>query len=291
MKDIQEKMDKLNKLKFQHLAPLSNISKEDSQVFDEAMDFALYDENIHNIAVTGPYGSGKSSLIKSYEKHHSYDFLNISLATFEIKKKQNNQDSKPLAETEVDEEIAGLEGDSVIPFSMLQRIEKSILQQMFYKEPLWRLPFSRFRRIRNLTWFQTLLLIVFVWGIIIFPSAIIDPKGWTYIAEIALLQKSKLLFVFLWSFFICASVGIRFCIRFCNKITLSKIGLKNVDIDLDIKDKNSLLNKYLDEVLYFFEATPYKVVVFEDLDRFENAEIFIKLRELNSLLNNSKKNY
>ncbi|MBP3742147.1 MAG: hypothetical protein J6J00_04095 [Treponema sp.] len=282
-------MKNANKIKFEHLAPVSNIPKEDTKVFDEAMDFALKDENIHNIAVTGSYGAGKSSLIKSYEKHHDYKFLNISLATFEIKKNMTNQNVEQtdyLEEGEPTEESADV---TIIPFSMLQRIEKSILQQMFYKESFWKLPFSRFRRIRNITWWQTGILILFVWGIIIFPSAILDQTGWKYIARIAFFKDSILLGAFLWLFVVCASLGIAFIIRFCNKITLSKIGLKNVDIDLDIKDKNSLLNKYLDEVLYFFEATDYNVVVFEDLDRFENAEIFIKLRELNSLLNNSKK--
>lgn len=286
---IVSKMKNANRIKFEHLAPVSNIPKEDSKVFDEAMNFALEDENIHNIAVTGSYGSGKSSLIKSYEKHHNYNFLNISLATFEIKRNLTNRELEQAADSDEDETTERSDDSTFIPFSMLQRIEKSILQQMFYKESFWKLPFSRFRRIRNINWWQTGLLIFFVWGIIIFPSAIINPNGWKYILEIAFFKDSKLLSVFLLLFVVCASAGIAFVIRFCNKITLSKIGLKNVDIDLDIKDKNSLLNKYLDEVLYFFEATDYNVVVFEDLDRFENAEIFIKLRELNLLLNNSKK--
>lgn len=282
-------MKNANRIKFEHLAPVSNIPKEDTKVFDEAMDFALKDENIHNIAVTGSYGAGKSSLIKSYEKHHDYKFLNISLATFEIKKNLTNHNFEQTDDSEEEEHSDGSDDATFIPFSLLQRIEKSILQQMFYRESFWKLPFSRFRRIRNITWWQTGILILFVWGIIIFPSAILDPTGWKYIAKIAFFKDSILLGVFLWLFAVCASLGIAFIIRFCNKITLSKIGLKNVDIDLDIKDKNSLLNKYLDEVLYFFEATDYNVVIFEDLDRFENAEIFIKLRELNSLLNNSKK--
>ena len=211
-------MKNANKIKFEHLAPVSNIPKEDTKVFDEAMDFALKDENIHNIAVTGSYGAGKSSLIKSYEKHHDYKFLNISLATFEIKKNMTNQNVEQtdyLEEGEPTEESADV---TIIPFSMLQRIEKSILQQMFYKESFWKLPFSRFRRIRNITWWQTGILILFVWGIIIFPSAILDQTGWKYIARIAFFKDSILLGAFLWLFVVCASLGIAFIIRFCNKI-------------------------------------------------------------------------
>src|SRR5690606_30541975 len=51
----------------------------------------------------------------------------------------------------------------------------------------------------------------------------------------------------------------------------------------------SILNHHLDEIIYFFEVTPYNVVIIEDLDRFQQTEIFTKLREINLLLNNSKK--
>lgn len=42
----------------------------------------------------------------------------------------------------------------------------------------------------------------------------------------------------------------------------------------------------MDEIVYFFEETGYDTVFIEDLDRFESTEIFIKLRELNTILNN-----
>lgn len=40
--------------------------------------------------------------------------------------------------------------------------------------------------------------------------------------------------------------------------------------------------------MYFFEASKYNVVIFEDLDRFDIIDIFEKLRELNELINNSE---
>ena len=48
----------------------------------------------------------------------------------------------------------------------------------------------------------------------------------------------------------------------------------------------TIFNKNMDEIVYFFEETKYRVVFFEDLDRLENPSIFIHLRELNTLLNN-----
>ncbi|MCD4729186.1 MAG: hypothetical protein K8R74_01200, partial [Bacteroidales bacterium] len=45
---------------------------------------------------------------------------------------------------------------------------------------------------------------------------------------------------------------------------------------------------HIDEILYFFEVTNYNIVIIEDLERFEQTEIFTKLREINLLINNSK---
>jgi len=55
----------------------------------------------------------------------------------------------------------------------------------------------------------------------------------------------------------------------------------------EIEDK-SIFNQYLDEIIYFFQKTKYNILIIEDLDRFENTNIFTKLREINILLNNSK---
>ena len=67
---------------------------------------------------------------------------------------------------------------------------------------------------------------------------------------------------------------------------LNKLNLKEGEIEV-IED-NSIFNKHLDEILYFFQVTDYNVVIIEDLDRFGTPSIFLKLRELNQLINESK---
>lgn len=52
-------------------------------------------------------------------------------------------------------------------------------------------------------------------------------------------------------------------------------------------ESGSCFDKYLDEILYYFEISRRDIVVFEDLDRFDNVEIFETLRALNTLLNGS----
>ena len=66
---------------------------------------------------------------------------------------------------------------------------------------------------------------------------------------------------------------------------LNKLNLKDGEIELE---ETSIFNKHLDEILYFFQVTKYNVVVIEDVDRFGTTDIFLKLRELNQLINESK---
>lgn len=83
-------------------------------------------------------------------------------------------------------------------------------------------------------------------------------------------------------------VGLFTGIKYIEKLKELKLKFQDTEITLNNDQVESILNKHLDEILYFFERTDFDVIVIEDLDRFENSEIFIRLRELNTLINNSK---
>jgi hypothetical protein len=78
---------------------------------------------------------------------------------------------------------------------------------------------------------------------------------------------------------------------------LRKIHYKNIEVNFESNNNKgvtnshnqSLLNKFIDEVLYFFECLNIDLIIFEDLDRHKKTNIFVKLRELNTIINNSKK--
>lgn len=78
-------------------------------------------------------------------------------------------------------------------------------------------------------------------------------------------------------------------LKYISKVSINKLKFQDTEIEIDSKINKSILNHHLDEILYFFEVTNYNVVIIEDLDRFQQTEIFTKLREINLLLNNSKK--
>ena len=66
---------------FQSLLPKDDV---DLHSYQDALDYAMEHEEIRNVALSGSYGSGKSSVINSYEKCcTAKKFLHISLADFD----------------------------------------------------------------------------------------------------------------------------------------------------------------------------------------------------------------
>lgn len=75
---------------------------------------------------------------------------------------------------------------------------------------------------------------------------------------------------------------------FDKKLKLNKIAFLSGEVEAETQEKSSLLNNCLDEIVYFFSRLePYRLVVFEDLDRLKTPNIFVKLREINKIVNNN----
>lgn len=50
------------------------------EIYEEALKYAINNQYINNIAITGKFGSGKTSIINTYRnKHPEKKFFNISL--------------------------------------------------------------------------------------------------------------------------------------------------------------------------------------------------------------------
>ena len=68
------------KYQFERLTPIDNM---DLDVYGEAIDYVFDNSDIKNVAISGAYSAGKSSVLASYKKKHSnLRFLHISLAHF-----------------------------------------------------------------------------------------------------------------------------------------------------------------------------------------------------------------
>lgn len=163
------------------------------------------------------------------------------------------------------------------------------MQQIIYSERPNKLPFSRINRIdkdKNIIKNYTVVISFLITTIIGFII------GTTKYKDNFFVQKSiglTCLSIFLLFIFLSAFGITYYCL---SKFSLSKItlGLENVKAEINEHNQISILNEFIDELIYFFLNTNYEIVVFEDLDRLKNYKpIFSKLKEINGIINNSIK--
>lgn len=259
----------------------------------------LGNKNVKNIALTGPYGAGKSSVLQTLKRdYNSANYLSISLATLEDDTlyKELIQKSRSCDETDVKEgnnqkdNIVSSNAGSPNKEAINHLIEYSILQQIIYKEKAYKLRQSRLKRIQDIRWgksliVSTLLVTAAIVAIVLFMPdfLMVDSlcrffscsEEWKTIWDVICLLYLICVAIFFLSHVIISTYNTK----------INKLNFKNGEID--IKENTSIFNKHLDEIIYFFEVTKYNVVIIEDLDRFETNHIFLKLREINQLLNAS----
>ena len=84
-KDV--KIKEIKNMDFEKLSPIDDV---DITSYEEALDFVLKNDDVNNVALSGTYGSGKSSIMLSYlKKHKDVKYLNISLAHFKSSSKSH----------------------------------------------------------------------------------------------------------------------------------------------------------------------------------------------------------
>lgn len=313
-------MDKYSEYK--DLAPISNA--ENVEEYLNALKWALEQKKITNIALAGPYGSGKSSIIDTFlEKYKDESFFQtytsennswiikkikscilqhdkvcrfneiskkISMATF-IEANSNGQCKNEAHENE-DEAVKG--EDKVVKKICISadEVEKGILKQLFYTIDPQKIPQSRYRKLHPIN-FSNIITKVAIYSVIALMFIYIF--YYEKMADIfSGISAVLLLTEMLWVKYIAAFIILLFSIWAISKIVYdfsSKYSIKgiklssNVEIQKEEGVGESVFNKNLDEIMYFFETTEYRLIFFEDLDRLDDRTIFVHLRELNNLLN------
>ena len=269
--NLRKKQDtKLEKdSKYHSLTPIN--SADNCEVYMDALQEALQNPDIKNIAVTGPYGSGKSSVIRTFFDRYNGELklkhLTITLATFTPEK-------------------------GATPNVDRCAIESSILEQLFYHEKDSNIPDSRFKKIhkqpRKKLFIYALIATLYI-SLVVFLFSPTFLKNWIFgtdISPIILLWFNRVAFLLciIGAIFVLYKIA-----RILLGLSVKRLNFKSAEVELDSNNQKSILNHHIDEIIYFFDVTGCDVVILEDLDRFENQEIFTKLREINYLINNSKK--
>lgn len=275
------------------------VLKETDDSFNTVTDLlnAIANDEILNIAVTGPYGSGKSSVIKTFKERVDKDvkILDISLATLDADSSLYAEEETTTEEKTTAEEDHGKDikpTTTAKQKEMLNRkIEFSILQQLVYRKTLETLPFSRLRKIRHFSKHTIQTMAMYVVGAFMLIGFALQVDfmqipSFYKIFSIPITAQyliSIVSIILLWTMMYEIIV---YLIKNYGGLRLQKISVGGNEIN--IHDDGSIFNRHLDEILYFFQCTDYNVVIIEDLDRFNTTDIFLKLRELNHLINKSE---
>ncbi|MDR6367011.1 pcar [Enterobacter sp. SORGH_AS_0287] len=291
---VDDDQEEQIQIAYEPLTP-SVIEDEKAQSYIEALSFACSRPDIRNIAVTGPYGAGKSSVLLTWEKAENNDFrvMTVSLADFEMQ--QASSADTGTGDSRGDWNTA----EKKAAKAEEKTIEYSILQQLLYKEKKSALPYSRLERISDVSARQiammaaSLLLILALTAtglLFLFPDYIRAklsfPKDLSqFLLALPFVLRVAGAGMFLFSGLFLALKKLHRTGIFDRRVSIDKIDVLKGAISTR-PAAPSLLNVYIDEIVYFFEQTQYNVVIFEDLDRHNDGAIFIKLREINQLINN-----
>lgn len=254
------------------LSPIDDFKRHKEYII--RLKNAIDQPNVFNIALTGSYGAGKSSILKTFKAYYpEYHYVNVSLASF-VEVNMSESDSIPKSNED----------------SFEEQLEYSILQQLFYHVKATNIPESRFGRIERTSRKKRIFVVV---CILLFVVANLCLFCQEQVTKYFLIPTEVLKSSFLFGLSICVFILGICVILFQLILFIKKISIKNLTLDkatLEFEEKKnvSIMNRYLDEILYLFQEKKYNVVIFEDIDRFENTHIFTKLRELNLILNQSE---
>lgn len=270
-----------------------DAEKKRIQPYIDNLDIAMKDSTVRNIAIFGKFGAGKSTVINTFlkekEDHVTSYAKSISGCYHGLKDHISSVCGK-------------LQSDEIRPLKLSTAtftrtnetsennewvdVERNLVQQMLYRPRNKDLPNSKFRKIESssrIKWisFSTLL------SIILISTSLLT--GWgnllrSFFSGETLTDVKVLLFLV--SAFLFAFLLVMVAWYLPPLFSSAKLFLgKN---ELLISDGRSAFNEYLDEIIYFFSRTKYNLVIFEDIDRADDLNIFEHLRELNQILNSNR---
>ena len=267
---------------YQFRALTSNKDVEIKPVTLEALQFAI-DKNseVTNVAITGNYGAGKSSVVESFEsKYTDKTFLHISLGQYD--------------ET-IGSEKNGLNNRQI------NTIEGKIINQLLHQINPNQIRKSIFKTLDAESQIKPFNISVYVGLVLLLLSLyLLNISSWNRLIQdfswLSWTTKPIISLLILVILFVLTVYGFYFLLKLQKDFGfIKKLSLKAEKIETDIEifsndnSKVSYFDRYLDDVLYLFKQSGADVIVFEDIERFNDSRIFEKLKELNIVINRNRK--
>lgn len=260
--DVENEFDESHRIKGA-LYPYDNKTRKKCEPQWTKLKAALSDNHIKNIAITSSYDTGKTSFLKSFFKkeYDDSEYKFITIPTFSEK------------QTSIDEE----------------NLEKNVINQLLFSEDPKKFPDSRIDRIHVYSNWWILLIWATLWilGGLVFSLTPIAPTFWNNNADRKGTILGMALIISLWLIY--HVVHNSYKLSWNAKASLGPVELSGAnDKDNSKQSDQNLFILYGDEIKYYFRKSKVKYVILEDMDRFNNIDIFQKLRELNNNINESE---
>jgi hypothetical protein len=240
------------------LAP--QYQEEHHRTYLGRLENAVKEPKNLNIALTGRYGAGKSSVLDKFEEPRKSTTLRLAISTL------------------------GPNGEGA---TLTNRIQKELVKQLVYSASPRTMRHSRFRRSVALPWHRALgesAAAVTLLGALLALLDWLPPVTGTGVDNHGLVRIAA------WSGFAALLVAVATVLRLVthDRFVVSDVSAGGATVKLSERTP-TYFDEYLDDIVNYFDSEDIDIVIFEDLDRFNDPHIFEALRELNTLLNNTKK--
>lgn len=238
---------------------IPHYQDEQHRTYVNRLEEAINEPKNLNIALTGRYGAGKSSVLDKFEENHKSTTLRLSISTL---------------------------GPNDEGTTLTNRIQKELVKQLVYSASPQTLRHTRFSRRVELPWWRAAIEVA---AVVFIVGALLILIGWLPPASGLLSGHNLLLRVIAWvGFAVLLIVGgtvLRLATH--DRFMISDISAGGATVKLSERTP-TYFDEYLDDIVNYFDNENVDIVIFEDLDRFDDPHIFEALRELNTLLNHTK---
>lgn len=268
------------------LSPSNELCKgkvsSDFNKYKVFLDSAFQNSGVRNIAITGNYGVGKSSILRSYEsidKKRGDGYLYISLMDF------NNDQGTNQAQ-----HVQDAEDEPKGKTKLQQDFERYLLCQILSRVDAQDLPHSTFRLIPSRGVRKAIITSVLV-AILVLCVFVISCNSVLELSE-AWIRTLH---------YVCAGLGTVLVLAgsyiICQNVTMAKITATYKGMKLETESRQttgSYIDDHVFEIVYALESLSKEIgytVVLEDMDRLGRnicVDIFSKLRRINYLVNDRK---
>ncbi|MEY8292995.1 hypothetical protein AAK882_10195 [Carnobacteriaceae bacterium 52-44] len=287
MKNIKLVIEEnINRLRIENKSTVSDegklypktLSTEELSPYINQLEQISIDKDIKNVAITGPYGIGKSSVLETYFQSGDLkkktifvnlpDFWQVKTVNIDrdnTKNKLRNDEKKVTDNVAVDESI----------------LQHKILEQIIFGVDK-NIPFITMRKSNTIPIHKVILFLIL--SFLVTPSIVSSLLRWdwtyTWFANLSLSEWiANLLGLFFISYLIWKTI---------NLIKISEMSVKIFGQGIAFEEKEVLpFSRYSEDLINFFKYSNIEYIVIEDLDRYEYTGIYKELRDLNQLINRS----